>query len=172
MVKNIVIFDCVAAFIKRPILWYISCILILRPSQHQILIILSLTLLIQSHQSILVFSEKTPLTIYSQRDISLCNSNAGHDGLAGVCSCVFLGNSLQLQGVTVAEHLVRKREDVCVCEREIAIAGPPIVQAAERWAHHCNESWRFEFNFIVKSFNRGIKLSGHRWVAVLLGSCN
>lgn len=124
---------------------------------------LSLTLLIQSHLSILVFSEKNSLTIYCQSDISFCNSNAGHDGLAGVCSCVFLGNGLQLQGVTVAEHLVRKRgEDPCVCVRGRAIAGPPIVQTAERWAHYCNESWRFEFNFIVKSFNRGIKLSGHR----------
>ena len=54
--------------------------------------------------------KKKPLTIYSESDISFCDSNPGHDGLAGVCSSILLGNSLQLQGVTITEHLVRNPE--------------------------------------------------------------
>lgn len=48
------------------------------------------------------------------------------------------------------------------------ISGPLTVQAAQRWADHCNKCWWFEFNFIVKSFNHSIKHSSHRWVTVLL----
>lgn len=37
------------------------------------------------------------------------------------------------------------------------ISGPLVVEAAQRWADHCNKCWWFEFNFIVKSFNHSIK---------------
>lgn len=62
-------------------------------------------------------SREQTLTINCQGDVSFCNSDARHDGLAGVCSSVFLGNSLQVQGVTVAEHLVRdpQRQVISVC---------------------------------------------------------
>lgn len=50
--------------------------------------------------------ERSPLTVYSEGDVSFCDSDPRHDGLAGVRSGVLLGNSLQLQGVTIAEHLV------------------------------------------------------------------
>jgi len=42
------------------------------------------------------------------------------------------------------------------------ISGPLIVEAAQRWADHCNKCWWFEFNFIVKSFNHSIKHSSQR----------
>lgn len=124
--------------------------------------------------------KRKPLTIYSESDISFCDSNPGHDGLAGVCSSILLGNSLQLQGVTITEHLVRnpegtseqhvrgrmsKKERARRCREEkrqtketgTFISGPLSVEAAQRWADHCNKCWWFEFNFIVKSFNHGIK---------------
>lgn len=112
---------------------------------------------------------KKPLTIDSQSDFSFCNSNPRHDGLAGVCPSILLGNSLQLQGVAITEHLARNQErQVCQREKEqrdeyrTCITGPLIVEAAQRWADHGNKCWWFEFNFIVKSFNHSIKHSGHR----------
>lgn len=65
-------------------------------------------------------SERKALTIYSKSDISFCNSNPGYNGLAGVCSSIFLGNSLQLQGVTITEHLLRdpERQVKSVLEQE------------------------------------------------------
>lgn len=65
---------------------------------------------------------KKSLTIYCQSDISFWNSYTRNNGLAGVCSSILLGNSLQLQGVAITEHLVRdpKRQVRNVLEREKA----------------------------------------------------
>lgn len=131
------------------------------------------------------YSEKKPLTVHGQSDISLCHPNPRHDGLAGVCSSILLGNSLQLQGVAIAEHLGRNPErgvrSVLGRERRSEgrrgrqrnpgpfISGPLIVEPAQRWADRCNKCWWFKFNFIVKSFNHGIKHSSHRRMAVLQG---
>lgn len=42
------------------------------------------------------------------------------------------------------------------------------VEAAARWADHCNKCCRLAFNSIVKSFNHNIKNSYHLGVTALL----
>lgn len=49
------------------------------------------------------------LTVDSERDVPLSHTDAGDDGLAGIRPSILLGDSLQLQGVAITEHLRRER---------------------------------------------------------------
>jgi hypothetical protein len=48
------------------------------------------------------------LTVDSERDVPLSHTDPGDDGLAGIRPSILLGDSLQLQGVAITEHLGRE----------------------------------------------------------------